>query len=64
MQFGIVLVHTLVNLPEVQVVGAQAAQRLFELAHGFAFAAPVRADLGHQEYLFAAIGDRLSHERL
>ena len=47
----------LVNLPEVEVVGAQAPQRVFELPHRNFAIASVRADLGHEEDLVAAIGD-------
>jgi hypothetical protein len=53
-----------VDLPEVEVVGLQAPERLLELAdRGLAIAA-VRADLGHQEDLVAAAAERFAHEGL
>ena len=53
-----------VNLPEIQIVGLQAAERVLELPHGGAGIAPVHAGLGHQEDLVAASDQRLAHARL
>jgi hypothetical protein len=50
-----------VNLPEIQVVGAQAAQRFIELPHRDLRVASMRADLGHQENRTPAVGDGASH---
>jgi hypothetical protein len=51
----------LVDLPEIQVIGLQAAQRLFQLFHGRARVAPVHAGLRHQKDLVAAAGEGLAH---
>ena len=50
----VVVVVDLVELPEVQVVGAQAAQALVELFQG-AVARPI-ADLRHEEDVVAMVG--------
>ena len=50
---------TLVDLPQVEIVGAQAPQRVFELAHRDSGVAAVRADLRHQEHTVTAVRDRL-----
>src|SRR6185503_12108789 len=60
----IVVVHALVNLPEVEVIGLQPAQRLFELPHRLAPVAAVRTHLRHQEDLVPAAGERLAHDFL
>ena len=51
---GVVVVVDFVELPKVQVVGAQAAQALVELLQG-AVAGPV-ADLRHEEDVVAMVG--------
>ena len=62
---GIVLVDDLVDLPEVEMVGAEALERLVELAHGHVLAAAMRAELGHEEHgVAAAAGEPLAHELL
>src|ERR1051325_1995899 len=55
----IVVVYALVDLPEVEMIGLQPAQRRFELAHRLAAAPAMGADFGHQEHAVAAVGDRL-----
>jgi len=62
--FGIVVVDALVDLPQVQVVGLQAPQRLFELTHRFDPTAAVRADLGHEEHLVPTVRQGLAHHDL
>ena len=57
----IVVVHALVNLPEVEIIGAQASQRLLELAHRHLRVAPMRADLRHQEHLVAPVFNCAAH---
>ena len=51
--FGIVVVDDFVDLPEIEMIGLQPAQRFFQLLHGDVFAAAVGADLGHEERLVA-----------
>ena len=63
-QVGVVVVDDFVNLPEVEVVGLQSPQRLFELAQRRPSVAPVRADLRHQENFFAPPTERLAHQLL
>src|ERR1700730_1877118 len=41
------------NLPEVQMVGLQSAQRLVKLSHRYIFAAPVGTHLCHHEGLIS-----------
>ena len=53
-QFGVVVEADAVDLPQVEVVGLEPAQRLVEHLHGQVRAAAVRADLGHEEDLVAA----------
>jgi len=50
-----------VNLPEVEVIGAQPAQRLLELAHRDPGVAAVRADLRHQEHRIPSVLDGAPH---
>src|SRR5438034_9595078 len=64
MTLGIVEVDALVNLPQIQVVGPQAPERLVELPHCDNRVASVRADLGHQEDRVPAIGDGTAHSPL
>ncbi len=52
-KFGVVVEGDIVDLPEVEVVGLVAAQRLLEHLHAQNGAAAVRADLGHEEDLVA-----------
>jgi hypothetical protein len=61
---GIVVVRALVDLPQVEDVGLQPLQRLFELAHGLPLAAAVRAQLRHEEHLVAPSRQRLPHDFL
>ena len=58
---GIVVVDALVHLPEIEIVGLEAAQRFLELPHRDPRVASVRADLGHEEHAIAAIGDGAAH---
>jgi hypothetical protein len=51
------------DLPEIEVIGLEAAKRLLELAHRLPLVTAVRADLRHQEDAVAPIRDRLSHDR-
>ena len=44
---GVRVVDALVNLPEIEVIGPQALQRLVQLTHRDGRVAPVRADLRH-----------------
>ena len=60
-QVRVVVVDAFMHLPEVEAVGVQPPQRLFELAHRLALAASVRAHLGHQEDAVAPIAYRLAH---
>ncbi len=64
MALRIVVVHALVDLPQIEDVGLQTAERLFELTHRLAPPAAVRAQLRHQEHVVAPIGDGLAHQRL
>ncbi len=50
-QVGIVFVDHFVNLPEIEMIGLQAAKRFFQHAHGDFLIASVGADLGHHESL-------------
>ena len=52
-QLGIVVEGDAVDLPQVEMVGLQPAQRLLEHLQRQVRAAAVRADLGHQEDLVA-----------
>jgi hypothetical protein len=61
MPLGVVVVRALVDLPEIQIFGLQASQRLLELAHRRLSVPPVRAHLGHQKHAPAPILDRLAH---
>ena len=49
-KFGIVVVDDIVYLPNVEVIGLQAGERVLEHAHGNVFFAAVGADAGHQEW--------------
>ena len=64
MTLGVVEVDTLMDLPQVQVIGPQTPQRLLELAHGDRRVAAVRADFRHQEDRVPPIGDGASHPAL
>src|SRR5882724_2336701 len=48
-EFRIVLVDDLVDLPEIQVIRPEALQRFLELPHGGLPIPSVGANLGHQE---------------
>ena len=61
---GVVVVDALVDLPQVEVVGLQALQRLFELPQAHLLVAAVGADLGHQEDLVAPPLESLAHPLL
>ena len=60
-QLGIVVEGDAVDLPQVEMIGLQPAQRLFQHLHGEASVAAVRADLGHQEDFVAAALQALAH---
>ncbi len=60
-QVRVVVPADSVDLPEIEMVGLQAAERLFEHFHGEARFAAVRADLGHQENFVAAALQALAH---
>src|SRR3982751_5008858 len=49
------------NLPEIEVIGLQPPQRLFQHLHRQLGTAAVRAYLGHQENLLAAALERPAH---
>ena len=61
MPVGVVVVHALVYLPEIEIVRAQTPQRLLELTHRDLRVAAMRAHLGHQEDPVAPVVDRLPH---
>ena len=63
-QVRIVVVDHFVDLPHVEMIGLQAAQRLLQLLHGHIFAAAVRADLGHQDGAVALALQRLAQPLL
>ena len=46
-QLGVVVVDDAVDLPEVQMIGLEPPQRLFEHLERQSPAAPMRADFGH-----------------
>ena len=48
-QVRIVFVDHLVYLPHVEMIGLQAGQRFFKLAHGDILVAPMRTDLRHHD---------------
>jgi hypothetical protein len=60
-QFWIVKVDTLVNLPQVQMVRAQALERFFQLLHRYLFVTPVGTHFGHQEDFVAAALQGAAH---
>ena len=49
------------NLPEVEVIGLEAAQGLVEHGGGEGSVASVSADLGHEEDLFATAFEAFAH---
>ena len=53
MQVRVVLVDDLVNLPQVQMVGAQSLKGLLQLLHGDVLIPAMRANLAHQENFIA-----------
>jgi hypothetical protein len=61
MAFRIVVVHAFVDLPQVEVVGLQSAERVLELSQRHSRIPPVRADLCHQENVLSPVGDRAAH---
>jgi hypothetical protein len=61
---GIVVVGAFVHLPQVEMVGLQPPERVFELAHRDLRIPSVGADLGHQEHAIATISDRGAHPDL
>ncbi len=60
-QVRIVFVDHLMDLPQVQMVGLQPPQRLFQLPHGNVFAAPMSADLGHHHSVLPLAFERCAH---
>ena len=52
-QIWIVVINHLMNLPEVEMIGAQPAHRFLQLLHGHVFAAAMGADFGHHKSLIA-----------
>src|ERR1700730_2309400 len=52
-QVRVVVIHNFMDLPQVQMIGLQAPQRLFQLIHGDVFTASVRAHLRHHKRLVA-----------
>ena len=60
-QFGVVVEGDAVDLPEVEMVGLQAPQRLLQHLHGQFLAAAVRANLGHQEDFVAPALEAAAH---
>src|SRR5437667_10206757 len=48
-QVRIVLVDHFVYLPHVEMIGLQASQRFFKLAHGHFLVTPMRADFRHHD---------------
>ena len=63
-QVGIVVEGDAVNLPEVEMIGLQPAQRLFQHLHRQSRLAAVGADLGHQEDLVATALQAFAHPDL
>jgi hypothetical protein len=59
-EFRVVIVDNLVNLPDIKMIGFQAAQGVFQLTHGDILAATVGADLGHDDHLIALAFERLA----
>jgi len=59
-ELRVVVVDDAVDLPQVEVIGPEPSKRLLEHAEGELAAAPVRADLRHQENLVAPPLERLA----
>src|SRR3954465_2310648 len=63
-EVGIILIDDFVNLPDVEVVRLQAAERFLKHSHTHSLVAAVSADLGHNDrlirLLFSAIPRRSS----
>ena len=62
MTLRVVVVDAFVDLPQVQVVGLQAAERLFELPHRLAFVTAVRTYLRHEKDAIPPIYEALAHD--
>ena len=60
-QFRVVVPADSMDLPEIEVVGLKATQRLFQHFGGEAGFAAVGADLGHEEDFVAAALQALAH---
>ena len=61
MPLGVVVVHALVYLPEIEIIGAQTLQRFLELTHRDFRVTSMRAHLGHQKDHIAPVVDGLPH---
>ena len=61
---GSIPINDFVDLPNVEVIRLQSAQRILELAHGNVLAASVRARLGHQDDLLAHTRESDTHALL
>lgn len=59
--FRVVVVNAFMHLPQVNVIGFKATQRIFKLFHRNLFVALVCADLRHQEYFVASPDESLAH---
>ena len=59
-KIGIVVVNHFVDLPNVEVIGFQTPQRLFQHLHRYLFVAAMSADLRHQDSFVAAAAERLA----
>jgi hypothetical protein len=60
-EFGVVVESHAMHLPQVQVIGLQAAKRFFEHAQAERGITAMRAHFGHQEDLFANTLQPLAH---
>ncbi len=60
-QFGIVVKAYAMNLPEIEVVGLQAAEGLLQHLHGEGSVAAVSADFGHEEDFVAIAFEGVAH---
>src|ERR1700722_12048103 len=60
-QIGIVFEGDAVDLPQIQMIGLESAQRFFEHPHRQRLIAPVRANLRHQENLVALSFEARAH---
>src|SRR5207248_1121767 len=63
-QGGVIVETDTVNLPEIEMIGAQTAQRLVEHLQGEGGAPAMRADFRHEKDLVAAASKRPPHPLL